>query len=170
MRLEELFYRAVTEFEMTVNLANCLAEAGIRTVGDLAQRTKEEVQGLSFIPEGEKKPITLHKGGLKEVEKILKECKVAFGLKVPAEVFDQLRADRARMEEERAKLQAQYEEMRTKLPKRADSPVTPLVEALNRITQQPPAPPAETLPDLKASLDYWHGKVASLERRLSGRG
>lgn len=170
MSLEELFYRLVDEFEMTVNLANCLHGAGIRTVGDLAQKTREELQGLSFIPEGETEPVKLHKGGLKEIEKILKEVRVGFGTKVPPEVFDKLRDDRARLEERRSKLQAKYEELRAKLPTRAESPVHPIVDALNRklaeVAKETPVPPPETLPDLKSSVEYWEGKVASLERRL----
>jgi hypothetical protein len=166
MRLEELFYRSVTEFEMTVNLANCLHGAGIRTVGDLIQRTREQLQALSFVPEGETAPVKLHKGGLKEIEKILKEVKADFGTAIPQEVFDRLRDDRAVMEAKRSALQARYEELRQKLPQRAETPVTPLVEALNRIAREAPAPRAETLPDLKSSLEYWEGKVASLERRL----
>lgn len=170
MPLEELFYRLVDEFEMTVNLSNCLHEAGLRTVGDLAQKTREELQGLSFIPEGETAPVKLHKGGLKEIEKILKEVKVGFGLQVPPEVFDKLREDRTRLEGQRSKLQAKYEELRSRLPARAEAPAHPLIDALNRklaeVARETPAPPAETLPDLKSSVAYWEGKVASLERRL----
>lgn len=167
MSLDGLFYRLVDEFEMTVNLANCLHAAGLRTVGDLAQKTREELQALTFTPEGETTPVKLHKGGLKEIEKILKEMKVGFGTTIPQEVFDKLRDDRARMEEQRARLQARYEELRSKLPKRAESPATPLVEALGlAIVKDAPARPAETLADLASSLQYWDGKVASLERRL----
>lgn len=172
MALDDLFYRPVTEFEMTVNLANCLENARIRTVGDLAQKTKEEIQALSFIPEDGGKPVKLHKGGLKEVEKILKECKVGLGLKIPQDVFDRLQADRARLQERRSALQARYEELRARLPQRAETPPHPLLESLNLRTAQvvtaSPPPPAETLPDLKSSVQYWEGKVASLERRLSG--
>ena len=69
MSLEALFYRSIDEFEMTVNLANCLSSAGIRTIGELAMKTPEEIEALSFVPDGEKEPVPIHKKGLREVEK-----------------------------------------------------------------------------------------------------
>ncbi len=171
MTLEGLFYRSVEEVEMTVNLANCLSSAGIRTIGELAMKTKEEIEALSFIPEGEKEAVPLHKKGLREVEKILKTFQVGVGLQVPPEVLETLRKDADRLKEQRARLQARYEELRAKLPRRVEGTPSPLVMELNRkiveSVKEAPPPPAETLPQLRASIQYWEGKVASLEKRLS---
>ena len=170
MSLEGLFYRSVEEFEMTVNLANCLSSAGIRTIGELAMKTKEQIEAMSFVPEGEKEPVPIHKKGLREVEKILKSLEVGLGLQVPPEVFETLRKDAERLREQRTRRQARYEELRAKLPRRTERTPSPLVMELNRkvveTVQQSPEPPSETLPQLRSSVQYWEGKVASLEKRL----
>jgi len=168
MALEALFYRSVQEFEMTVNLANCLSTAGIRTIGELAMKTKEEIEALTFLPEGETDPVPIHKKGLKEVEKILKEFEVAPGLQIPPDVLETLRKDAERLQEQRARLQARYEELRAKLPRRTEGTPSPLVQELNRkVVDAVKESPAETLPQLRSSIQYWEGKVASLEKRLS---
>jgi hypothetical protein len=171
MSLEALFYRSVEEVELTVNLANCLSSAGIRTIGELAMKTREEIEALSFVPEGEKDPVPLHKKGLREVEKILKTFKIELGLQVPPEVLDTLRKDADRLKEQRTRLQSRYEELRSKLPRRVEGTPSPLVLELNRKivegVREAPAPPSETLPQLRSSIQYWEGKVSSLEKRLS---
>ena len=171
MTLEALFYRSVEEVEMTVNLANCLHSAGIRTIGELAMKTKEQIEALTFLPEGETEPVPLHKRGLKEVEKILKGFEVGLGLQIPAEVLETLRKDADRLQEQRTRLQARYEELRAKLPQRTERTPSPLVLELNRrvveSVKESPAAPTETLPQLRSSVQYWEGKVASLEKRLA---
>jgi hypothetical protein len=170
MTLEALFYRSVEEFEMTVNLANCLGSAGIRTIGELAMKTKEEIEALAYVPEGEKEPVPIHKKGLKEVEKILKGFEIGLGLQVPPDVFETLRKDAERLREQRTRLQSRYEELRSQLPRRTERTPSPLVLELNRkvveSVQEAPAPPTETLPQLRSSIQYWEGKVASMEKRL----
>ena len=167
MSLEGLFYRSVEDVEMTVNLANCLDSAGIRTIGELAMMTKDQIEALTFLPEGETEPIPLHKRGLKEVEKILKGFEVELGLQIPPEVLETLRRDAERLKEQRTRLQARYEELRAKLPQRTERTPSPLVLELNRkVVETAPARTAETLPQLRASIQYWEGKVASMEKRL----
>ena len=167
MSLEALFYRSVEEFEMTVNLANCLSSAGIRTIGDLAMKTREEIEALTFLPEGETEPVPLHKKGLREVETILKEFEVGLGLQIPPDVFETLRKDTERLREQRTRLKSRYEELHAKLPRRTEGTPSPLVLELNRKVVEAPAPPTETLPQLRSSIQYWEGKVSSLEKRLA---
>ncbi|MBL7071285.1 MAG: DNA-directed RNA polymerase subunit alpha [Candidatus Omnitrophica bacterium] len=63
----------VTELELSVRSSNCLKEAKMKTIGDLVKRTEMEM--LKYRNFGKK--------SLSEIQKILQEMGLSFGMKIP---------------------------------------------------------------------------------------
>lgn len=75
MRLSKLLNMSVNEIELSVRAANCLNNANIITVGQLAQKTEQEM--LKYRNFGKK--------SLTEISNILKEMGLNFGMEVDLE-------------------------------------------------------------------------------------
>jgi DNA-directed RNA polymerase subunit alpha len=73
-RLMELLGHSVEELELSVRSSNCLKDAGIRTLGDLVQKTEAEM--LKYRNFGRK--------SLQELVDILSDMGVSFGMDVDA--------------------------------------------------------------------------------------
>jgi DNA-directed RNA polymerase subunit alpha len=71
-RLVEQLGRSVDELELSVRSANCLANANIRTIGDLVQRTESEML----------KTKNFGRKSLKEIKEILSEMGLSLGMKL----------------------------------------------------------------------------------------
>jgi DNA-directed RNA polymerase subunit alpha len=71
-RIRRLMKRSVDELELSVRSANCLANAGIKTISDLVQKTEQEM--LRYRNFGRK--------SLKEISGILDGMGLSFGLNV----------------------------------------------------------------------------------------
>jgi DNA-directed RNA polymerase subunit alpha len=71
-RLNENLLRTVEELELSVRSANCLANANIRLIGDLVQRTESEML----------KTKNFGRKSLKEIKEILGEMGLSLGLKL----------------------------------------------------------------------------------------
>lgn len=70
----------VTDLELSVRSSNCLKEAKIKTIGDLVKRSEAEM--LKYRNFGKK--------SLSEIEKLLKDMGLAFGMKI-----DEAKSDKA---------------------------------------------------------------------------
>lgn len=71
-RFNENLLRSVEELELSVRSANCLANANIRTIGDLVQRTESEML----------KTKNFGRKSLKEIKEILGEMGLSLGMKL----------------------------------------------------------------------------------------
>ncbi len=71
-RLNENLLRTVEELELSVRSANCLANANIRLIGDLVQRTESEML----------KTKNFGRKSLKEIKEILGEMGLSLGMKL----------------------------------------------------------------------------------------
>lgn len=71
-RLNENLLRSVEELELSVRSANCLANANIRLIGDLVQRTESEML----------KTKNFGRKSLKEIKEILGEMGLSLGMKL----------------------------------------------------------------------------------------
>jgi DNA-directed RNA polymerase subunit alpha len=71
-RMKELLRRPVSELELSVRSSNCLRQANIRTLGDLVQKTEQEM--LKYQNFGRK--------SLGEIAEMLEEIGLAFGMNV----------------------------------------------------------------------------------------
>ncbi len=74
MQLMELLNHSVEELELSVRSSNCLRDAGIRTLGDLVQKTEAEM--LKYRNFGRK--------SLQELVDILSDMGLHFGMDVEA--------------------------------------------------------------------------------------
>ncbi|HYM81541.1 MAG TPA: DNA-directed RNA polymerase subunit alpha [Candidatus Limnocylindria bacterium] len=72
LRVRRLLEKSVDELELSVRSSNCLRAAEIRTIGDLVQKTEPEM--LKYRNFGRK--------SLKEIQDILSEMGLAFGMQV----------------------------------------------------------------------------------------
>jgi DNA-directed RNA polymerase subunit alpha len=71
-RVRDLLSRSVDELELSVRSSNCLTAANIRTIGDLVQKTEQEM--LKYRNFGRK--------SLKEISDILKNMGLHFGMDI----------------------------------------------------------------------------------------
>ncbi len=71
-RIRDLLSRSVDELELSVRSSNCLTAASIRTIGDLVQKTEQEM--LKYRNFGRK--------SLKEISDILKNMGLQFGMDI----------------------------------------------------------------------------------------
>lgn len=71
--LMERLQTPVTELELSVRSSNCLKEAKIKTIGDLVKKTEMEM--LKYKNFGKK--------SLSEIQKILQDMGLSFGMKIP---------------------------------------------------------------------------------------
>ena len=71
-RIKALLGKSVEELELSVRSANCLRAARIRTLGDLVQKTEQEM--LQYRNFGKK--------SLKEIEDLIEGMGLAFGMDV----------------------------------------------------------------------------------------
>jgi DNA-directed RNA polymerase subunit alpha len=106
MRLMELLDHSVEELELSVRSSNCLRDAGIRTLGDLVQKTEAEM--LKYRNFGRK--------SLQELVDILSDLGLYFGMDV-----DGIMAPRRRIEQEDAE-GALPEDMDGEIVERGDAP------------------------------------------------
>jgi len=72
----------VTELELSVRSANCLREAKIKTIADLVQKTEQEM--LKYRNFGKK--------SLAEIQGILKEMNLSFGMRLDRKTIEQVGA------------------------------------------------------------------------------
>jgi DNA-directed RNA polymerase subunit alpha len=91
VRIHELLKRSVDELELSVRSSNCLANAEIKTIGDLVRKTESDM--LKFRNFGRK--------SLKEISDILASMGLHFGMDVDY-YMDEKRAEAA------SRLKAQY--------------------------------------------------------------
>ena len=63
----------VTDLELSVRSSNCLKEAKIKTIGDMVRKTEMEM--LKYRNFGKK--------SLSEIQKILQDMGLSFGMKIP---------------------------------------------------------------------------------------
>ncbi|MCK4547734.1 MAG: DNA-directed RNA polymerase subunit alpha [Candidatus Eisenbacteria sp.] len=87
-RVQDLLSRSVDELELSVRSSNCLTAASIRTIGELVQKTEQEM--LKYRNFGRK--------SLKEISDILKNMGLHFGMDVSKYFAEE--AARAREPEE----------------------------------------------------------------------
>lgn len=71
-RFNENLLRSVEELELSVRSANCLANAGIKRIGDLVQRTESEML----------KTKNFGRKSLKEIKELLSEMGLSLGMKL----------------------------------------------------------------------------------------
>jgi DNA-directed RNA polymerase subunit alpha len=74
----------ITELELSVRSANCLKDADINTIGDLVQLTEQQL--LRHRNFGKK--------SLNELNDILKEMNMSFGMELPQEIKSKLREEK----------------------------------------------------------------------------
>ncbi|MDP8216054.1 MAG: DNA-directed RNA polymerase subunit alpha [Candidatus Kaelpia imicola] len=73
----------ITELELSVRSANCLKDANINTIGDLVRLTEQQLlQHRNF-----------GKKSLNELQDILKEMKMSFGMELPQEIKTKLQEE-----------------------------------------------------------------------------
>ena len=77
-RLRKLLNMSVNEIELSVRAANCLNNANITTVGELAQKTEADM--LKYRNFGKK--------SLNEIKDKLKELGMSLGFKFDADLLD----------------------------------------------------------------------------------
>jgi DNA-directed RNA polymerase subunit alpha len=82
--LNENLYRSVNELELSVRAANCLRNANIRFIGDLVQRTEQEML----------KTKNFGRKSLNEIKEILSEMGLHLGMKLESFVAPELVAER----------------------------------------------------------------------------
>lgn len=93
--LTENLYRTVDELELSVRAANCLKNANIRLIGELVQKTENDML----------KTKNFGKKSLNEIKEILSEMGLSLGMKI--EDFDPERYFREKQEREMAAAPAQ---------------------------------------------------------------
>jgi DNA-directed RNA polymerase subunit alpha len=71
-RMRELLARSVDELELSVRSSNCLTSANIRTIGELVQKTEQEML----------KQRNFGRKSLKEIQEILQGMNLHFGMDV----------------------------------------------------------------------------------------
>jgi DNA-directed RNA polymerase subunit alpha len=71
-RMRELLNRSVDELELSVRSSNCLTSANIRTIGELVQKTEQEML----------KQRNFGRKSLKEIQEILQGMNLHFGMDV----------------------------------------------------------------------------------------
>ena len=77
--LMEKLQTPVTDLELSVRSSNCLKEAKIKTIGDLVKKTEMEM--LKYRNFGKK--------SLSEIQKILQDMGLSFGMKIPKKKTEQ---------------------------------------------------------------------------------
>ncbi|QQG35041.1 MAG: DNA-directed RNA polymerase subunit alpha [Deltaproteobacteria bacterium] len=77
-RLDENLCRSVNELELSVRSSNCLANANIRLIGDLVQKTESEML----------KTKNFGRKSLKEIKEILSEMGLSLGMSIANWPFD----------------------------------------------------------------------------------
>ena len=86
MKLKKLLNMSVNEIELSVRAANCLNNANITTVGQLAMKTEQEM--LKYRNFGKK--------SLNEIKGILGEMALSLGMRLDPAELERLRAQRDR--------------------------------------------------------------------------
>ena len=76
--LWEKLVTPVTDLELSVRSSNCLKEAKIKTIGDMVKKT--EIEMLKYRNFGKK--------SLSEIQKILQDMGLSFGMKIPKKKAD----------------------------------------------------------------------------------
>lgn len=71
-KLNENLFRSVDELELSVRSANCLQQANIKTIGDLVQKTEQEML----------KTKNFGRKSLKEIKEILSEMGLSLGMRL----------------------------------------------------------------------------------------
>ncbi len=82
-RLKQLLQKSVEELELSVRSGNCLRAANIRTLGDLVQKTEQEM--LKYRNFGRK--------SLKEIQDILEQMGLQFGMDISRYRLDETSKD-----------------------------------------------------------------------------
>ena len=82
-RLKQLLQKSVEELELSVRSGNCLRAADIRTLGDLVQKSEQEM--LKYRNFGRK--------SLKEIQDILEQMGLQFGMDVGKYRLDEINRD-----------------------------------------------------------------------------
>ena len=77
MQVNQHLFRSVNELELSVRAANCLKNANIKSIGDLVQRSENEML----------KTKNFGKKSLNEIKEVLAEMGLELGTKV-SEVFE----------------------------------------------------------------------------------
>ncbi len=92
-KINEYLFRGVDELELSVRSANCLKNAEIKLIGELVQKTEQEML----------KTKNFGRKSLNEIKEILNEMGLSLGMKLDSETINELKLARERLKEKEKK-------------------------------------------------------------------